>query len=108
MVVVEQAARDHRFRAAYDLFGWLKHEQVAAAHIPDAIDQRARNADHDSHVRVMPACVHATVLVRRKLDARLLVNRQGVDVCTKHHGLAGLASIQERDHTCLGGAALQL
>ena len=69
MVVVEQAFRDHRFGAADDLLGRLKHEQVLAAHIPDAIDQRSRDADHDPHVRVVPARVHAAVHRRRELDA---------------------------------------
>ena len=61
MVLVEQAFGDHRLGALDDLFGGLEHEEVAAPHVMDVIDQRARDADHHRHVRVVTACVHAPV-----------------------------------------------
>ncbi len=69
MVVVEQALRDHGLGAFDYLLGRLKDEQVAAVDIPDAVDQRARDADHDRHVSVVPACMHPSVGPRREIDA---------------------------------------
>ena len=68
-MVVEQAARDHRLRALDDLLGRLEDKEVLAVHIPDAVDQGARDADHDRHVRVMPARVHPAVEPRGKVHA---------------------------------------
>ncbi len=68
-MVVEQAVGDHRLGAADNLFRGLKDEQVAAAHVPDPIHERARDPDHDPHVRVVAAGVHAAVGAGCKLDA---------------------------------------
>src|ERR1019366_74772 len=87
-VVVEQSARDHGLGAAHDLLGRLEHEQEAAAYVRDAVNKCPRNADHDPHVGIVTACVHATVRRRLELDPGLLVNRQGVDVGAEHYGLA--------------------
>jgi hypothetical protein len=61
MMLVEQALGDHRLGPFDDLFGGLEDEEVAAADVPYAVDQRSSDADHDRHVRVVTACVHATV-----------------------------------------------
>jgi hypothetical protein len=66
MVNVEQAFGDHRLRTFDDLLRRLKHEQVAASHVPYAIDDRARDADHDRHVRVVTARMHPPVGAREK------------------------------------------
>ncbi len=107
-MVVEQAARDHCLGAAHDLLGGLKDEQVAPADIPDSVHQRARDADHDPHVRVVPAGVHTAIGARFEVDARFLFDRKGVDVRPKHHGLARLACVEHRHDTCLGRARLEL
>jgi len=92
-MVVEKAARDHRLRALDDLLGRLKDEQVLAADVRDAVDQRARDADHDRHVRVMSARVHAAVDARLKVDARLFLNRKRVDIGAQHHRFAWPARV---------------
>jgi len=104
MVVVEQTLGDHRLRTGDDLLRRLEDEEVATAHIPDAVDERARDADHDRHVRIVTAGVHRPVDPRREIDARLLVYRQPVYIRTQHHGLAGLAGVEQRHDSCFGRA----
>ena len=69
MVLVQKSSGDHRLRTAHDLFRRLEHKEVAAAQVVDAIDQRASDAEHHGDVRVVAACVHATLLVGLKVDA---------------------------------------
>ena len=68
-MVVEQAARDHRLGALDDLLRGLEDEEVLAVNVRDPVDQGARDADHDRHVRVVPARVHAAVDAGLKVDA---------------------------------------
>src|SRR5450759_5723665 len=108
MVVVEQTLRDHRLRAFDDLLRRLKDEEVAAAHVPDAIDQRARDAHHDRHVRVVPARMHPSIRSRREIHARFLVDGQPVDVRAQHHRLPRLARVEHRDDSRFGRTWFQL
>ncbi len=68
-MVVEQAARDHRFGAFDDLFRRLEDEEVLAADVADALDERAGDPDHDRHVRVVATRVHASVDLGVEVDA---------------------------------------
>ncbi len=107
-MIVEQASRDHRLRPLDDLLGGLEDEQVLAADVPDPVDQRARDSEHDRHVGVVAARVHAAVDAGVKIDPGLFVNRQRVDVGAKHHRLAGPAGVEQRDSACLGRACLEV
>ena len=107
-VVFEQPARDHRLGAFDDLFGGLKDEEVSTTDVPDPVDQGPRDADHDRHVSVVPARMHAAVDARGEVDARLFLNREGVDVGAEHHGLAGPPRVEQCHRTRFGRAALQV
>jgi hypothetical protein len=53
-----------------------------------------RDAEHDRHVGVVPARVHAALDQGRERDVGFLVDRQSVDVGTQHHRLAGPSRVQ--------------
>ena len=107
-MVIEQPARDHRLRAFDDLLRGLEDEQVLAAHIRDPIDERARDADHDRHVRIVAACVHPAIDPRLKVDPRFFVYRQRVDVGAQHHRLARPACVEQRHGAGFGRACFEV
>src|SRR5207253_5929593 len=46
-LLLQQAARDHRFGAFDDLLGRLKNKKVFAVDVPDPVDQGPGDAEHD-------------------------------------------------------------
>ena len=107
-LLFEEAARDHRLGAFHDLLGRLEDKHVFAIDVPDPVDQGARDADHDRHVRVVAARVHPAVGARGEVDARFFVDGQRIDVGAEHHGLARPARVQHRDSTRLRRTGLEV
>src|SRR5712664_2313861 len=108
MVLAEQAFGHHRFGAPDYFLGGLEHEEVAAAHVVDVVDERTRDADHHRHVRVVTARVHAPVGPRCERHAGFFEYRQAVDVRAQHPRLTRPARVQHGDDPGLGRARFEL
>ena len=77
----------------------LEDEANFAGELRASIDERTGDREQSRRVPVVAAGMHDTVRARRKLDAALLGDRQGVHVSAKGQRPPGTVAMQPRHHT---------
>ena len=87
---VEQPLVEHEAGAVMALLAGLEHEQHPAGEVVAVPRQQPGRADEHRGVGVVAARVHLAVVLRREVEAGVLVQRKGVHVAAQQHRRARL------------------
>lgn len=102
MRIFHNASIDHRFRAAYDLLGRLKHDLNVALQALAAGVEHRRNNERDGDVSVVSTCVHYAGVLGWVIDPAVLLDRKRVDIGTVHDRSSRLCAFDQCDYARLG------
>ena len=94
---LQQAFLDHHPRAVVALLAGLEHEHHAPGQRGAPGGEDPRGAQQHRHVRIVPAGVHGAVHLGGEVQARVLLEGQGVHVRAQEDRAAGPAALERRD-----------
>ncbi|MNV13899.1 hypothetical protein D3C71_1045630 [compost metagenome] len=103
----EQAIGEHRFRAALAFFGGLENQGQGAVELAGR-RQVARRAQQHRGVAVMPAGVHAALVLTAVGCAGVFDDRQCIHVCPYPELARAAAIAQDADHAGLADPGVHL
>ena len=92
----EQALLEHEAGAVEALLAGLEHEEDVAREPLPPLDQEPCRIEQHGDVRVMPAGVHHAGDLRGEVEARVLLERQGVHVGPEQDRWAGACTLDQR------------
>ncbi len=106
--VFQSAVFNHQFVAGVAFFAGLKTENERAGDLTAAARKIFRRAQQNSNMRVMPARMHGSGILRTVLNVGRLFNRERIDVRSQQRYRTGFTSVQYSQNAGLPDAGSQI